>query len=115
MSTPKVKRSIKGRRPQFFADREVDRLHGMMMAMATEMAVLYQRIDSMERVAARKGVILTEELAAFEPDAAVQAEREAWRQQFLQRMFYLYREELDDRLAQEDDTEYQRFLDEIAR
>lgn len=83
MSGAKVKRSIKGRRPQFFADREIDRLHGMVMAMATEMSVLYQRIDTMERVAAKKGVVL--------------------------------REELDDRLGQENEAQYQRFLDDIAK
>lgn len=115
MSDIKVKRSIKGRRPQFFADREIDRLHGMVMAMATEMAVLYQRIDTMERVASAKGVMLREELERFEPNEAAQIEREAWRQKFLDRIFYLYREELDDRLARENDSQYQRFLDDIAK
>ena len=83
MSGAKVKRSVKGCRPQFFADREIDRLHGMVMAMATEMSVLYQRIDTMERVAAKKGVVL--------------------------------REELDDRLGQENEAQYQGFLDDIAK
>jgi hypothetical protein len=40
----------------------------MVMAMATEMAVLYERIDTMERVAAGKGVMLREELARYRPD-----------------------------------------------
>lgn len=115
MSDIKIKRSIKGRRPQFFEDREIDRLHGMVMAMATEMAVLYQRIDTMERVAEHKGVMLREELQRFEPDAATEAERERWRQKFLDRIFYLYREELDDRLAHEDEAQYGKFLDEISR
>jgi hypothetical protein len=115
MSDIKIKRSIKGRRPQFFEDREIDRLHGMVMAMATEMAVLYQRIDTMERVAAHKGVMLREELQGFVPDAATEAERERWRQKFLDRIFYLYREELDDRLTHEDEAQYGKFLDEISR
>ena len=115
MSDIKVKRSIKGRRPQFFDDREIDRVHGMIMAMATEMAVLYQRIDTMERVAASKGIMLREEFESFAPDAAAEGERERWRQKFLDRIFYLYREELDDRLAREDEQQYGQFLDEIAR
>jgi hypothetical protein len=113
MKTPK--RTIKGRRPRFHEEREIDRLHGMVMAMATEMAVLYERIDTMERVASNKGVMLREELANFRPDDDVQGQREAWRQGFLGRLFYLYREELDDRLEGEDDTQYQAFLDEIGR
>jgi hypothetical protein len=109
-----VKRTVRGRRPQFFSDPAVDKLHGMMMAMATEMAVLYERIDTLERVAAAKGVMLAEELARFAPDESVQAAREAWRQRFLERLFYLYREELDDRLAGEDERQYARFLAEVA-
>ncbi|MFZ9708324.1 MAG: hypothetical protein ACO3CV_01655 [Steroidobacteraceae bacterium] len=115
MSDVKVKRSVKGRRPQFFADKEIDRLHGMVMAMATEMAVLYQRIDTLERVAARKGVVPREELEQFHPDTDTEIEREAWRQKFLDRLFYLYREEVDDRVGRENDGQYQQFLDDIAR
>jgi hypothetical protein len=115
MSDIKVKRSVKGHRPQFFEDREIDRLHGMVMAMATEMAVLYQRIDTMERIVAAKGVVLREELERYAPDAAAEGERERWRQKFLDRIFYLYREELDDRLSREDEAAYGRFLDEISR
>jgi hypothetical protein len=110
----KVKRTIRGRRPQFFDDRSIDQLHGMVMAMATEMAVLYERIDTMERVAAHKGVMLREELAGYAPDEAAQAEREAWRQRLLDRMFYLYREELDDRLGGENEGQYSAFLREIS-
>lgn len=109
-----VKRTVRGRRPKFFDDPAIDHLHGMMMAMATEMAVLYERIDTMERVAAAKGVMLREELANHTLDAEAQAEREAWRQRFLDRMFYLYREELDDRMAGENEGQYREFLREIS-
>lgn len=110
----KVKRSIRGRRPQFFDDRSIDQLHGMVMAMATEMAVLYERIDTMERVAAQKGILLRDELARYVPDESAQAEREAWRQRLLARMFYLYREELDDRVGGETEEQYTEFLREIS-
>ena len=110
-----IKRSIKGRRPQFFADVETDRLQGMLMARATEMAVLYERVDTLERVAARKGIVLADDMQGFEPDETVQAEREAWRQKFLARIFYLYREELDDRLGHENDEQYRQFLKDVGR
>ena len=109
-----IKRSIKGRRPQFFQDPAIDQLHGMVMAMATEMAVLYERIDTMERVGAGRGISLREELARYRPDAAAQTEREAWRRRFLARLFYLYREDLDDRLGQENEAQYQDFLKDIS-
>jgi hypothetical protein len=114
MSTPRPKRTVRGRRPQFHADPAVDKLHGMIMAMATEMSVLYERVDTLERVAARKGVVLSEELDGFEPDAEAAGAREAWRQKFLERLFYLYREEVDDRLSQDNDASYNAFLKEIS-
>ncbi|MCS6946838.1 MAG: hypothetical protein NZM12_04415 [Steroidobacteraceae bacterium] len=108
------KRTVRGRRPQFHADPAIDQLHGMVMAIATEMAVLYERIDTMERVAAAKGLMLSEELARFEPDAATQLERERWRQAFLSRIFYLFREAVDDRTSGENDAQYRAFLEEIS-
>jgi hypothetical protein len=107
-------RTVRGRRPKFHDDPAIDQLHGMMMAMATEMAVLFERIDTMERIAASKGVMLRDELERFRPDADAQAEREQWRQQFLQRLFYVYREELDDRLQRENDAQYAAFLKDIS-
>ena len=47
MSDQDVKRSIKGRRPQFSADPAVDQLHGMVMAMATEMGLKQIHADEM--------------------------------------------------------------------
>lgn len=115
MTTPeKPKRTVRGRRPQFHDDPAIDKLHGMIMAMATEMSVLYQRIDTIERVAAQKGVMLAEELQHFQTDAEAAAEREAWRQKFLARLFYLYREEVDDRISQDNDASYSAFLREIS-
>jgi hypothetical protein len=115
MSTPnKPKRTVRGRRPQFHQDPAVDKLHGMIMAMATEMSVLYERLDTMERVAARKGVMLQTELENYTPDAEAAGAREAWRQKFLERLFYLYREDVDDRLNQDNDASYAAFLKEIS-
>jgi hypothetical protein len=115
MSTPnKPKRTVRGCRPQFHQDPAVDKLHGMIMAMATEMSVLYERLDTMERVAARKGVMLQTELENYTADAEAAGAREAWRQKFLERLFYLYREDVDDRLNQDNDASYAAFLKEIS-
>lgn len=110
----KPKRTVRGRRPQFHGDPAIDKLHGMIMVMAAEMSVLYERMDTMERVAARHGVMLREELENFAPDPETAAEREAWRQKFLERLFYLYREEVDDRVNQDNDASYAAFLKEIS-
>jgi hypothetical protein len=58
--------------------------------------------------------MLRAELEDYRPEPAVQEERERWRQRFLERLFYLYREELDDRLGSESDASYAQFLKEIS-
>jgi hypothetical protein len=114
MNENKIKRTVKGRRPQFNDDLAMDNAHGMIMALATELAVLHDRVDSMARIAERKGVILTEEIEAFEPDEDTLVAREKWRQALLKRMFYVLREQADDVTQNEDEQKYAEFLKEIA-
>jgi hypothetical protein len=114
MSDNTIKRTVKGRRPQFNDDLAMDNAHGMIMALATELAVLHDRMDSMARIAERKGVMLTEEIDAFEPDEATLVAREQWRNALLKRMFYVLREQADDVTRNEDDRKYTEFLQEIA-
>ena len=114
MSDINVKRTCKGRRPKFNDDPAIDNVHAMVMALATELSVLHDRMDTMERVAAGKGVMLSDELDSFVPDQETLVAREQWRQQLLRRMFYLLREQVDDVSKSETDTSYRSFLEEIA-
>ena len=114
MSEHPVKRTVKGRRPQFHDDLAMDNTHGMIMALAAELAVLHDRLDSMERVAAAKGIVLSEEIDNFEPDAEALVAREDWRRALLRRMFYVLREQVDDVSQNENEKKYADFLKEIA-
>lgn len=114
MTDTAVKRTVKGRRPQFNDDPAIDNLHGMVMALAAELAVVHDRLDSVERIADAKGIMLKEELAKYSPTPEVHAEREQWRQQLLKRMFYVLREQVDDITQKEDEKKYADFLKEIA-
>jgi hypothetical protein len=110
----KVKRTVKGRRPKFNTDPAIDNVHGMVMALAAEVAVIHDRLDTVERISEAKGIMLTEEIEKFEPDGETLAAREQWRQQLLKRMFYLLREQANDLTHGETDASYTAFLDEIA-
>ena len=114
MDNTTIKRTVKGRRPQFNDDLAMDNAHGMIMALATELAALHDRVDSMERIAERKGVMLSEEIDNFEPDEATLVARENWRRALLKRMFYVLREQADDVSQNEDERKYAEFLKEIA-
>ncbi len=87
MNSIKISRSAKGPRPSFFAGEPgADQLLGMLMAVASEVAVLRERLDTIEQIAAARGISLATEIEAFEPTIADRERREAWRQQYMQRV-----------------------------
>jgi hypothetical protein len=75
--------------PPAFAPAEpvAERLTGLFAALATEFAVLRERVDTLERVLAAHGAIPPDAVEAYLPDGAAEAARQAWRQQFLERVF----------------------------
>jgi hypothetical protein len=84
MSVGKVlKRKAKGVRPYFFDDPSVDRVVSMVMGLAGEVAVLHDRLDTVERLLDAQGGIKREAIEAYKPTAAVAAERAEWREGFL--------------------------------
>lgn len=91
----RLKQTARGERPQFSEQPEVDRVMAMTMALASEVAVLRERLDTIETLAARKGMVLTEEIEAFVPDPEHEAQRQQWRHDFLERVLYILRAEAD--------------------
>lgn len=83
-SLPRV---AKGKRPQFFEDKSVDHLVTMVMELSAELYSVYGRLDSLERYLAEKNLVDRKALDAFIPDEAGQAERLAWRELLLERLF----------------------------
>lgn len=79
----RLQRKARGERPSFFADPNVDKVIAMVMGLAGEVAVLRDRLDTVERLLERTGALQRAEIDAFRPDAAVMAERSAWREAFL--------------------------------
>lgn len=79
----KLKRKAKGERPYFFADPNVDKVIAMVMGLAGEVAVMRDRLDTLERLLERTGGLQRAEIEQYRPDARVTAERSAWREAFL--------------------------------
>lgn len=77
----------KGKRPQFFDDKSVDHLLTMVLELSTEFYAVYSRLDSLERYLAQTSKLDLAALNAFKPDEAAQADRLAWREQLLERLF----------------------------
>ena len=83
-----------GQSPRYFSDPDVDRVLSIVMAMAGEVAVQAERMDTLERVLNNKGLVSLGELAAYEPDDAVLGERMAWHQAFVARVLRVVEQEL---------------------
>lgn len=79
----KLQRKAKGERPAFFQDPSVDKVIAMVMGLAGEVAVMHDRMDTMERLLKKKAGIKRAEIEKYKPGAKVMAERAAWREQFL--------------------------------
>ncbi len=63
------------------------------MAIAQELAAARARIDALERLLERKGVMQRAELEGFEPTPAETAERERWTQEYISRVLRVLEEE----------------------
>ncbi len=83
------------KRPAYFDDPNIDRVLGVVMSLAGEVAVHGERLDTLERVLADKGLVLPEELAGYEPSAAVAGERFRWHQAFVERLLRVLSQEFE--------------------
>ncbi len=111
----KVIRDAKGKRPHFYEAEGLDQAMSMILVLANELMVVRDRLDTVERVAAAKGLVLEAEIEAFQPDQTALEVREARRQDFLARLYYLARKDAAEQATEDTAERYQRMLDEIAK
>lgn len=109
-----MKRSAQGKRPHFYETPALDQMMSMIMVLAGEVSVLADHVDSIERVAAAKGLDLRAGIAELALDQPALEEREARRQALLGRMFYLMRKEASEAAASETSDGYAAVIGEIA-
>jgi hypothetical protein len=83
----RLARIAKGRRPEFYEDPAVDQLFAIVTALTGEISVLYDRIDTLERVLVARRALSPRAVEAHVPDAAAAAERSARRDELLGRVF----------------------------
>jgi hypothetical protein len=76
-------------RPVYFDHTDVDRVMAVVLALASEVAALRERLDTQERLGA--GVAAVE---AYVPDAEALAAREAWRNAYIRRLFRVVTEDV---------------------
>jgi hypothetical protein len=90
----------RGPLPQYFDDPAIDQLHAALLALAAELSVAYDRIDTLERLLEKSGAFARGDVDRYEPDEAAQRERAARREALVNRLlrpFRDYREHLVER------------------
>lgn len=102
-----------GKRPRFLESWEAERALAVAMSLAGELVVTRQRLDTLERLLAAKGIVTRAEIDSFAPSKAEAAERGLWNQEFLARVLRVVQQEAEAISASDDSSE--NIAEELAR
>jgi hypothetical protein len=92
-------RRPKGHHPQYFEQPAVDQLHAAVLALASELAVAFDRIDALERLLAASGALPAGAIDAYKPDEAAVQVRSARHADIAERLLRPFREYREDLFA----------------
>ena len=85
----------KGKRPNFLKDPDVERVLAITMAVAQELAVMHERMDTIERLLDDKGTITRADIENYAPPKDIADERGAWTQEYLARILRIYQQDIE--------------------
>jgi hypothetical protein len=83
-----------GKRP-YFLNPDTERVLAITMAVAQELAVARARVDTLERLLEKKGVLGRDEVEQFTPDKTEAAERGLWTQEYINRILRIVQQEAE--------------------
>lgn len=107
-----LQRKAKGKRPYYFSNPDVDKLLSMVMALTGELAVARDRIDTLERVAAAKGLFSSADIEAFELDEAAMQTRAERNKRILREVSRIIVGEIED-LEDANEEEYTAVVEQV--
>ena len=79
--------AARGRRPEFTDDPMLDRLYSVTLALVAELAVTRTRLDTVERLLARRELLDPADIDGFRPEAADAEARGRLQAGYLERVF----------------------------
>lgn len=95
-------RTARGKRPRFHEHDATDRLIAIVLALTSEVSVLRDRLDTVERLGTAAGWLGPGEVDAFVPDQPLREAREAAREAYLGRVLHILKAEVEGLDARED-------------
>lgn len=85
-------RNAKGKRSVFFDDPAIDQMMTFILELSAEVSVVYDRLDTVERLLDDKGTISRDDIEAYRPNEDVEAARNERREAYLKRVFRMHPE-----------------------
>ncbi len=114
-SSHRMPKFAKGKRPQFYPQEGLDEAMSMILVLASEFSAMRDRMDTIEKIAAAKGIFLDEEIENFAPDEATAAARAERRKALLEQLYYLPLKHAQEQSTNDDLERYESALDQIAK
>lgn len=84
----------KGKRPFFLKNTDTEKVLAVTMAVAQELAVMRERLDTVERLLESKG-ITQDDIENYAPSKEQAEQRGAWTQEYLARILRIYQQEIE--------------------
>lgn len=91
----------KGQRPYFFDDKQTEQVMSITMALAMELSVANERIDTLTCLLEEKGVLTREEAENYQPAPQEVARRSEQTQHYLARILRILQQDGEE-LANQD-------------
>lgn len=91
---------LRGRRPIPGLPPGEERLLAMVAALTSELAIMRERLDTVERIAAATGLIDRVMIEQFKPDADQTTERDAMRRRLIAKVFRPLRDDAERAAAE---------------
>lgn len=105
-----------GKRPYFLDDPAVERVLAVTMAVAQEVAVLRERLDTIERLLEKgNGNFSRADIDAYAPDPAAATERAEWSRMYIARVLRIVQQELEALNTPENNINIAATADELGR
>ncbi|MEE4211818.1 MAG: hypothetical protein V2I43_21440 [Parvularcula sp.] len=104
----------KGKRPWFFDNPDTERVMNITLALMQEVAVMRERLDTVERLLERDGTVSKKAIEDYTPTKEEAAERGLLQQEFIARCLRILQQDREA-LAQNQEASSEDVADEFAK
>ena len=91
----------------------MERVLSITMALAAELSVARERIDTLERLLESRGILSAADVERYVPDAQAQSERDAWGREYINRVLRIVDQDAQA-MANPADPSLEQLMDELG-